>query len=210
MYIGSTAGYTPNLFPAGFCGSIENNQWLAFVAGSTTASVTITSWNCRNGQGVQLYMTDVNLVPVSSCFSSKWKPCSPDKSHTGLFPGEVYYIMIDGFAGDVCDIQINIIGGVTTGPPDLPSDIEPEFDEDPCPGQTVCYEVPTVNGATNYNWTVDGDGEIIVADRRKINLCVVEFGDDGSLHYALQSLFCWRRYLYSNKDGREKERDQLP
>lgn len=162
VYIGDTEGYTPNLFPAGFCGSIENNQWLAFVAGSTTATVSITSWNCQNGDGVQLYMTDVNLVPVSTCFSSSGNNVPGQITANGLFPGEVYYIMIDGFAGDVCDIQINIVGGVTTGPPDEPGQIEAEFDENPCPGQVVCYEIRNVNGATNYNWRVNGDGDVVV------------------------------------------------
>ncbi|HMR44646.1 MAG TPA: hypothetical protein PKC40_12465, partial [Saprospiraceae bacterium] len=106
IYVGTTGGYTPNITPPGFCGSIENNQWLSFVADSTSAAVSITSFNCQYGQGVQLYMLDLNLNPVSNCISSGGNNLSGNVTATGLTPDELYLIMIDGFAGDICNIVI--------------------------------------------------------------------------------------------------------
>ncbi len=160
-YSGSTAGYTRGPRPPGFCGTIENNQWLAVQAASTTITIDITSFNCRFGRGVQLYMLDVNNNPVSSCFSSGGNNLPGQVTATNLIPGEVYFIMIDGFAGDICDFRIDIIGGVNTGPPDNIGFIR--FDNDnPCPGQVVCYEVDPARGAAEYLWHVNGDGTILV------------------------------------------------
>lgn len=50
--MGSTIGYTQDA-PNNFCGTIENNQWFAFAAGTTTIEFTIIASNCLNGDGVQ-------------------------------------------------------------------------------------------------------------------------------------------------------------
>src|SRR5690606_17889603 len=140
VYAGTTGGYTPNITPPGFCGTIENNQWLSFVAGATSATVSITSFNCQNGQGVQLYMLDLNLNPVSNCFSSGGNNVPGNVTANGLTPGDLYLIMIDGFAGDICNIVIQVVGGVNQGPPDPPGPITPVPNVSPlCPGAVVCY-----------------------------------------------------------------------
>ncbi|MEZ4948698.1 MAG: hypothetical protein R2784_04820 [Saprospiraceae bacterium] len=103
IYIGSTGPYSPGLpgptFP---CGSIENNFWLTIIAGSTNMSATILASNCQNGQGVQLLIYDQNLNPVSTCFSSNGNNVPGNVQASGLTPGELYWIMVDGFAGDIC------------------------------------------------------------------------------------------------------------
>lgn len=161
IYSGSTAGYTRGPRPPGFCGTIENNQWLAVQADATTITIDITSFNCAFGRGVQLYMLDVNNNPVSSCFSSGGNNLPGRVTANNLIPGEVYFIMIDGFAGDICDFTITVIGGVNTGPPDPIGVINADADT-PCPGQVVCYDVATVRGGAEYLWHVVGDGTILV------------------------------------------------
>ncbi len=49
-----TWGYTPGDPPLGWCGTIENDQWFAFVAGATAGSITATPLNCANGDGIQI------------------------------------------------------------------------------------------------------------------------------------------------------------
>ena len=176
VYTGTTAGYSRGTRPPGFCGTIENNQWLAFQASSTTATVSITSWNCQFGRGVQLYMVDPQLNPVSSCFSSGGTNTPGNITATNLIPGQVYYIMIDGFAGDICEFSISLIGGINTGPPDPPQPIVSDLDG-PCPGQVVCYEIPSVQNASNYDWYVIGDGQIIVGQGSE-QVCI-QWGNSG-------------------------------
>lgn len=172
VYAGTTGGYTPNITPPGFCGTIENNQWLSFVAGATSATVSITSFNCQNGQGVQLYMLDLNLNPVSNCFSSGGNNVPGNVTANGLTPGDLYLIMIDGFAGDICNIVIQVVGGVNQGPPDPPGPITPVPNVSPlCPGAVVCYSIAPVNGATEYNWQIPGFGTI-VSGQNTNEICV--------------------------------------
>ncbi len=57
-------------FGGGFCGSIENNSWVKFVASSTTAVFTITSSNCSNSstgiQSIVYSTTDCNTFTAHS------------------------------------------------------------------------------------------------------------------------------------------------
>lgn len=180
IYIGSTSGYTPGTpgptFP---CGSIENNQWIAIIAGSTNISATILASNCQNSQGVQLLIYDTNLNPVSTCFSSGGNNIPGNVSASGLTPGEVYWIMIDGFAGDICDITLTVTGGQNTGPPDPPGPITMNPDINPlCPGAIVDFSVAPVFGASWYEWTVPGNGTILGDDDG--NAITVEFDSPGA------------------------------
>ncbi len=179
VYSGNTAGFTPGTSIPGFCGTIENNQWLSFQAAAVSATVSITSFNCQNGQGVQLYMSDTNLNPVSNCFSSGGNNIPGNVTATGLTPGDIYYIMIDGFAGDVCDIIINLVGGINTGPPDPPGPIQVLPNQSPiCPGATVCYSIPPVNNASDYEWTLPSNGVIVSTSADGTQICV-EWTDPG-------------------------------
>lgn len=93
-----------------FCGSIENNSWLQFVAAEEEASLNIFVNNCERGIGIQMriYGTDdcYHFTPYSNC----WNPAIETNgvvTATGLTPGKRYYLMIDGYAGDVCDYTIS-------------------------------------------------------------------------------------------------------
>ena len=93
-----------------FCGSIENNSWLQFVAAESEASLNIFVNNCRRGIGIQMriYGTDdcIHFNPYSNC----WNPAIETNgvlTARNLTPGKRYYLMIDGYAGDVCDYTIS-------------------------------------------------------------------------------------------------------
>ncbi|MEM1323524.1 MAG: SprB repeat-containing protein, partial [Bacteroidota bacterium] len=101
----------------GFCGEIDNSQWIAFVATEGFLHVQLDVGNCMNNQGLQLAVYGMaepcdhfNLFPVSGCFSDlNGLPNTPIVTATNLQIGHVYYIMIDGFNGDLCEYTINII-----------------------------------------------------------------------------------------------------
>ena len=118
-YCTSTGGFTATLQPSSFCGGVENNSWLAFLAGSETLQFQITPSNCQNNNGLQaeVYASSdcLNFTSVSNC----WSPNSVTVgilTATGLTIGERYYLMMDGKAGDFCDITLQILSGTTLSP----------------------------------------------------------------------------------------------
>lgn len=100
---------------AAFCGSIENNSFITFVA--TSSSVTFDTWVSSGSDGIQLmvFSTAGPNMPVTSYGCDNQLAPSPNMQQytaTGLTPGQTYYLMIDGFAGDVSDYLISASSGV--------------------------------------------------------------------------------------------------
>ena len=128
-----------------FCATIQNNSWLKFIASSATAVFNVWVSNCSNNKGIQMqiYQTSdcYNYTPVSNC----WNPLVPTNGQitaTGLIPGNVYYFMIDGAQGDVCDYVIAANSGV----------VAPSIS----PDQSICLGSATTLTATDgesYLWT---------------------------------------------------------
>lgn len=116
---GSTSGYTadvPGNISSAFCGSVENNQWFTFVATSTSATFNIASpTGCTYADGIQAEVYDITkdacgncntVTSVSNCYNPGVVQ-SGTVTATGLTVGNTYYLMIDGFAGDVCNYSIS-------------------------------------------------------------------------------------------------------
>ena len=124
FYNNLTSNSTP------FCGgtpTIENNSFLRFTASSTTATFTlnITS-NAPNGgipctTGVQMQILSVSggdcrtgtwsAVPGTCLNTSGTLGTSSTVTATGLIPGQIYYIMFDGYAGQECGYSMNTLLG---------------------------------------------------------------------------------------------------
>jgi subtilisin-like proprotein convertase family protein len=127
-YCGNTGGwYTPVNVNIGsssaggngtFCGSIENNSWLSFIAESTSATFEITSSNCiSNARGVQAIVLNTancnTFNAISNCVNQSGGPGTSTLTTTNtLVPGNRYYIMIDGFDANICDYTIKALTGV--------------------------------------------------------------------------------------------------
>jgi gliding motility-associated-like protein len=124
-YCGNTSTiYSPThtwtQLTAAFCGSLENNSFLSFVATSSTISFDVWVTSSQNGDGIQIMVFSAATCgsgPVTSL--TCWSPGtvaagSTNVSATGLTPGNTYYIMIDGWAGDVCDYVIASNSGIQT------------------------------------------------------------------------------------------------
>lgn len=173
----STSNSDPNTqnVPSSFCGSVENNVWLAFVAGSTQLQIAILVENCNNGDGLQaqIYADCQGFNPVSNC----WNPGSMTNgilTATNLTIGNTYYLMIDGWAGDYCDFTLEEISGSTSPPePADPNQINGPLEV--CPGAIVTYCVPSSFGASFYSWEVPAGATIIAG--QDSDCITVDWGD---------------------------------
>lgn len=173
--VGTNVGMPP------FCGSVQNNQWIQFVAGTTTIDLEFTVTNCVNGDGLQamvIHSDDcTNFTAASNCYTAS---TSGGGSGTVIFNlvgtnytvGETYYVMIDGWLGDFCDYAISVVAGSTSLPP-LTDPTTPSGDAVVCPGASgITYSIPALLNATSYDWTVpsgatfveNGNGESITVN----------------------------------------------
>jgi PKD-like domain/CHU_C Type IX secretion signal domain len=152
-YTGSTYG-----FPTGkateFCGTLENVQWLGFIAGAEKATFTITPFNCAKGNGLQVALYNDCKAPPLACDKGKEKGSNqPVTIAVDMYKGSNYFLLIDGYAGDLCEFSVTVspkeavyepplgVVGAITGPDKL------------CPGATATYSVQPVSGAAAYIWT---------------------------------------------------------
>ena len=110
-YFGATMFTPPESFPPSWCTTVENNHFFAFTADAPTASFEICTYGCISGEGIQaavLSTTDcINFEFVSPCLGNIVSGSCAQLLATGLTPGVVYFLMIDGNAGAVCDYSIN-------------------------------------------------------------------------------------------------------
>ncbi len=107
-YMGSTDGYTGNWVP-GFCGTIENEQWIGFVATASTVTITATPSNCTQGNGVQLALyPDCTGNPIACNIGLNGGGNTPVSITASVTPGVSYYLLVDGYAGDQCDFIIDV------------------------------------------------------------------------------------------------------
>ncbi len=162
-YCGNTTGWftsdntdlgTTGTPPGVFCGSIENNSWLKFVPSRTTASFEFNSSNCLYaGSGIQamiLSSTDCsNFTAVSNCTSQGTAAGTFTlTTNTPLVPGKPYYIMIDGFGGNLCDYTVRSLNGIQliTLSSDAPSNTI-------CDGNTATITAHNALPGTTYSWS---------------------------------------------------------
>lgn len=148
-------GYSGQTPPGGFCstGTIENEQWLGFIAYDTVATFTLNAINCANGNGVQLAIyTSCNSAPVACYPGATGGAAVPINLTVSMTPGVNYFLMIDGFAGDQCSFSLTVnpasaVSAPTvgpTGPLSGPAGV--------CPGGSFTFSIPPVSGAGYYQW----------------------------------------------------------
>ena len=133
-----------------FCGSIENNSFISFVADAASVSFDVIVSNCTWNDGIQMMIfsgTCGSGPVVNYACNSPMAPGTNTISATGLIPGDTYYLTIDGFAGDVCDYQIITNNGVL-----LPADAGPDVSI--CPGGTTTLTASEGDGT--YVWSPGG------------------------------------------------------
>jgi Secretion system C-terminal sorting domain/PKD-like domain len=155
-YMGTTGGYAPNgIPPGGFCSMIQNDQWLGFIAGATSATFTVTPSNCVNGNGVQVALYEsCNTAPLACNAGGAGNGNTPTIITVSLIPGTNYFLLIDGLSGDDCDLTVTVSPPSAVKAPDvgimLP--IESPLSK-VCPGGTITMSVPAVPNAGTYTWS---------------------------------------------------------
>jgi gliding motility-associated-like protein len=131
-----------------FCGSIENNSWLSFVADATTATLNVFVSNCGLDYGIQVEiystMDCYNYTSVSNCFNPGTM-VNGTITANNLVIGQTYYIMVDGQAGDICDYVVSAASGVFT--------IDAGPDVTICPGSSTQLNG---SGGNTYSWAPAG------------------------------------------------------
>lgn len=144
--------------------TLNNDEWFGFFAGTTSISIEVTPSNCDPGgqQGLQggIYETcppgnpsptwcNNNVMDTQcSCTENPFTLSSND-----FVVGQVYWIVLDGCSGNVCDYSIDVTNGSTIpSPPDDPGEVEgPGII---CQGTSGDYQVDPVEYATTYTWTL--------------------------------------------------------
>ncbi|MEN9611273.1 MAG: hypothetical protein RLZZ628_2087 [Bacteroidota bacterium] len=144
------------------CSTIDNNQWFSFLAGSTDLDLRIRIRNCNGGpsgfgdglQAVVLTSSDcTHFTRVGNCYELKLAISESVFSLTGLTVGNRYYLMLDGYNGDICDFTIQLENGSLMNPgSNTPTTITGAASA--CNHQTVSFSIPAMTGATNYTWTL--------------------------------------------------------
>lgn len=112
--------------PGPFCGSVENNQWWAFLAppsGEVTFEIEV--FNCigvmGGGSGIQAEVYESYNCDDFTSVSNCWSPGI--SSEVGIItafdlePYSIYYLMIDGWANDICDFNISVAASDCMQPP---------------------------------------------------------------------------------------------
>ncbi len=145
------------------CGqiSIHNDQWFGFVAGTESITINVATENCEDGNGLQAAFFDNCQSDAITCNGGSSGGAGQPLvlTYGGFVPGQTYYLMIDGWTGDVCDYEIELLDGSITPPaPGAPT--APEGPTQVCPGATVVYTIPPVDGAGYYNWTAPAGSQI--------------------------------------------------
>jgi hypothetical protein len=162
-YCGTTsanfgADYPGNLFgnvggtcPTLFGGTLQNNSWLRFQAAAANVDFNVNVTGCIDGIQIAIFaFNGSTFTRMSPCaISDGGTVGSFSLTGTGLTAGEIYYIMVDGNAGDVCNYTLSVTSGVTA--------LNAGADQTICLGASANLLAVGPAGST-YSWTAVGGG----------------------------------------------------
>ena len=132
---------------------INNNSWIKFTAAAANASFKIIVGNCWVGNypsgGLQMQIFSAGSACCSFTPVSDFKEGSSTFTinATGLTVGNSYYLMVDGYAGDICNYSISALTGVSFANIAATSNSI-------CPGGNVILTGPSA--ASSYTWLPSG------------------------------------------------------
>ncbi len=159
-----------NLSGLNFCGSVENNSWLSFVADGPTAELNVWTMNCANSDGIQMEIyatTDCQTFTSHSNCVSVGTPTDFTIQAYNLTPVNTYYLMIDGFAGDNCDYIISAASGINVG-----AQITPE--QTICLGNSANIIIDGVGAGASYSWGSNPNDPSMIINGSTINVTPLE------------------------------------
>jgi len=148
--------------------TIDNNSWIKFTASATSATFSVTIGNCFSNGGIQMQIFSgtncCSFVPVSDFQQSA---TSFALTANSLTVGQDYYLMVDGWGGDICNYTVKANSGVQfTNITAAPSSI--------CYGDSTKLTGPA--GASSYSWSPGGQTTQVITVAPPTNMtysCVV-------------------------------------
>ncbi|MCC7246311.1 MAG: hypothetical protein IT269_11575 [Saprospiraceae bacterium] len=183
-YQGTTVGYSGDQ-GGSFCGTIESNSWLGFVARASNFTITALSSNCTDGNGIQMavYKNCSSSFPIQCNGGANGAAGVPiDVTMSNVTPGERFFLMVDGFAGDQCDFTIEISPSNGTQAAQVGSVGAISGPSVVCPGGEFIYQVQPVSNAGGYFWSgpqgtlINGQASPVFIDSPGGNSVTVTFG----------------------------------
>ncbi len=162
-----------------FCGTIQNNAFVKFVATSVNMDFNVWVMSSTQNDGIQMFFFEANCgsgpVIDHGCYSPIFPGLSPNiVTATDLVPGNTYYLMIDGFAGDECNYIIEPLPA--SGALTLTSSATSI-----CTGSQV--QLTATGGNGNYSWNGIGlnsyTGNTVVATIASTQVYTVTSIDPG-------------------------------
>lgn len=170
------------------CGqiAIHNDQWFGFVAGTESVTIDILTSNCANGDGLQAAFFDDCAADAIVCNPGTGGGAGIPLTltYSGFVPGQTYYLMVDGWSGDECNFEIDVVDGSISPPPPAQPAV-PQGPTQVCPGATVVYTIPPVAGVGYYRWTappqasINGGGNNVLFDAPEGTEVTITFGAAG-------------------------------
>jgi hypothetical protein len=138
----------PQYFPGCPANSLNNPSWYSFMANSETVTISVTPSNCQgtNGQfGIQgaIYANCGGEPLTQQCeCTDAFFMLSSDQ----FVPGQIYYLVLDGCAGDICDFTVEMLQGSTVCTPSIigPSQV--------CVGNVVTYSFVGADPIWSIEW----------------------------------------------------------
>ena len=141
-------------FPGCPSNVLNNDEWFAFYAGTTSITIQVVPSNCNSGpfMGLQggIYGQCISQIMDVQCQCTQ----NPfNLTSNNFVVGEIYWMVLDGCDGNVCDFEINVTSGSTVGAaPSAPGPIRGPIVA--CDGEDDDYSIDPPNAATIYNWTL--------------------------------------------------------
>lgn len=153
-FVGSTYSGVPDDDSIQFCGTLENVQWIGYIAGSTSATFTVTPINCADSNGLQIALyADCKAEPLDCDKGQEFGGIIPvSVSSNNLNIGSNYYLLVDGYAGDFCTFSISVTPDSAVYEPPLGIVGAIEGPIEACSGAVLQYAVSPVSGAGAYIW----------------------------------------------------------
>ena len=166
---------------SGTAGVFNNTTWFRITAQSSNITIDITATNCTTVDDFTGFQAGMYSIcdPSSPSIGDVQCTCVGQGGVPVTVGGEVtvgedYYIFVDGCAGSVCDVTLNITNGVVAPPP-MVNLMAPQAPTttDPiptCPGAELTFTIPNVEDADFYTWSLPSDATIVSEDCESITV----------------------------------------
>ncbi len=145
-FTGDYSGEYPGNIGTAFCQDIQNSAWLRFVPCEDSVILKITPSECQMSFGVEASIFETTdcqyFIRKSNCLqtdaSGDWL-----LSAGNLTPGKIYYLFVDGRAGDFCRWDLTVLKGIRTEPIQTQQVSEPKITgpKQGCPSAILTYNL---------------------------------------------------------------------